>query len=73
MFEQENKISFFEEEVEETYMMDKPPHNDHVACSTPNPPWWCEEQGNAVNIDTYIPFLILIGIVMILVRVSKIK
>ena len=62
MFEQQDKIKFFEEEVEETYM-DKPPHdNTHTACSTPNPPWWCNE--TSTSIDMYLLVLVVVAILI---------
>lgn len=64
----ESKIIFFENQNES---FSRPPHDPtHTACSTPNPPWWCEEQGTAVSVDDYVPFLILIGVVVALVRIT---
>lgn len=36
------------------------PHNNpnnHPACSSPNPPWWCDQ--NPVPIDDYLPLLLV--------------
>lgn len=65
MFEQ-NEIKFFKEEImEEMYMMDKPPHSNNPACSTPNPPWWCNENdSNAVSIDMNLLVLVIIAVLI---------
>ena len=43
---------------------ERPPHgDDHTACSTPNPPWWCNDAPDA-NIDMGIGFLIGMGLIM---------
>lgn len=54
------------------------PHDDHyhTACSTPNPPWWCDEAPDA-NIDMGIGFLIgmglIIGVITIYIKRSAAK
>lgn len=43
---------------------ERPPHgDDHTACSTPNPPWWCNDAPDA-NIDMGIGFLIVVGLII---------
>ena len=36
---------------------------DHPACSTPNPPFWCEGC-NELPIDGWIPIMLLVGLVI---------
>lgn len=61
MFEQ-NEIKFFEEE---TYTNKPPNSDDHVACSTPNPPRWCnQDDSNAVSIDMYLVILVIAAILI---------
>lgn len=55
------EIKFFESEQHE-----KPPHDsNHKACSTPNPPWWCNEEPNQTSVDMYAFTLIIIAILLI--------
>ena len=59
-----NEIIFFESETE------RPPHyEDHPACGTPNPPYWCNQ--SAVNVDMYLPIIILIGFVIGLITLKN--
>lgn len=61
---EQNEIKFFEE-AEELYVMDRPSHSNNPACSTPNPPWWCnQDEGNAVSIDMYLLVLVVIAVLI---------
>jgi len=45
------------------------PHDDyHTACSTPNPPWWCDDAPHT-NIDMGIGFLIGMGLIIGMVTI----
>ena len=50
--------------------MPPPPHQgNHPACSTPNPPWWCDEAPQAVINDglwLLVIIALLIGIAFLL-------
>ena len=41
----------------------RPPHNeDHVACSKPNPPWWCVN--NAPLDGRALDYLVFAGMIL---------
>lgn len=47
------------------------PHSpDHTACSTPNPPQWCED-AMPVPIDNYIVVLIIIAMIIAVIYLRR--